>query len=61
MLSCFLPWRRSAPGQDKASIGTGGAGTPAPDQQTPEVLAAHQKAEMDKWWPLIKSVGIKPD
>ena len=34
---------------------------PPVDQQNSEALAAHQKAEMDKWWPLIKSVGIKPD
>src|SRR5215468_768369 len=28
------------------------------DQQTPEGLAAFQKAEMEKWWPIIKSAGI---
>ena len=27
-------------------------------QQTPEGLAAFQKAEIDKWWPIIKSSGI---
>jgi tripartite-type tricarboxylate transporter receptor subunit TctC len=27
-------------------------------QQTPEGLASFQKAEMDKWWPIIKSSGI---
>jgi len=32
---------------------------PAPEQQTPEALHAHQKAEVEKWWPLIKSAGIK--
>ena len=32
---------------------------PARDQQTPEALAAHHKAEIDKWWPLIKAAGIK--
>lgn len=30
------------------------------DQQTPEALRAYQKTEIDKWWPLIKSAGIKP-
>ncbi len=30
----------------------------AREQQTPEGLAAFQKAEMDKWWPIIKSAGI---
>jgi tripartite-type tricarboxylate transporter receptor subunit TctC len=29
------------------------------EQQTPEALAAHQKAEIDKWWPIIKAAGIK--
>ena len=27
-------------------------------QQTPEGLAAFQQAEIDKWWPIIKSAGI---
>ena len=31
------------------------------DKQTPEALGAHQKAEIEKWWPLIKSAGIKAD
>jgi tripartite-type tricarboxylate transporter receptor subunit TctC len=32
---------------------------PPPAQQTPDALAAHQKAEIDKWWPLIKAANIK--
>jgi tripartite-type tricarboxylate transporter receptor subunit TctC len=28
-------------------------------QQTPEGLRALQKADIDKWWPLIKEFGIK--
>jgi tripartite-type tricarboxylate transporter receptor subunit TctC len=28
------------------------------EQQSPEGLAAFQKAEMEKWWPIIKSAGI---
>src|SRR6266446_2155655 len=28
------------------------------EQQTPEGLAAFQKAEIDKWWPIIKTAGI---
>jgi len=30
-------------------------------QQTPEGLAAFQKAEMAKWWPIIKDAGIRGD
>jgi tripartite-type tricarboxylate transporter receptor subunit TctC len=30
-----------------------------PEQQTPEALQAFQKAEIDKWWPIIKAAGIK--
>ena len=29
------------------------------EQQTPEALAAQQKAEIEKWWPIIKEAGIK--
>jgi tripartite-type tricarboxylate transporter receptor subunit TctC len=29
------------------------------DQQTPEMLAAFHKAEIDKWWPVLKAAGIK--
>jgi tripartite-type tricarboxylate transporter receptor subunit TctC len=28
-------------------------------QRTPEALAAYQKAEIEKWWPIIKAAGIK--
>jgi tripartite-type tricarboxylate transporter receptor subunit TctC len=34
---------------------------PAPEQQTPAALAALQKAEIDKWWPIIKTAGIKAE
>ena len=29
------------------------------DQQTPEALAAQQKAEIERWWPIIKAASIK--
>jgi tripartite-type tricarboxylate transporter receptor subunit TctC len=31
----------------------------AREQQTPEGLAAFHKAEIDKWWPIIKAANIK--
>jgi tripartite-type tricarboxylate transporter receptor subunit TctC len=31
------------------------------EQQTPEALAAFQKAEIDKWWPIMKAAGVKPE
>jgi len=30
-------------------------------QQTPEALGAHHKAEIEKWWPIIKAAGIKAE
>ena len=32
---------------------------PPVEQQTPEALGAYQKAEIEKWWPLIKAAHIK--
>ena len=31
------------------------------EQLTPEALGAFQKAEIDKWWPIIKAAGIKAE
>lgn len=30
------------------------------EQQTPQALSAFHQAEIDKWWPIIKGAGIKP-
>jgi len=35
-----------------------GQDIPTPDQQTPEGLARVQKADIDKWWPIIKSAHV---
>jgi tripartite-type tricarboxylate transporter receptor subunit TctC len=29
------------------------------ERQTPEALANFHKAEIEKWWPIIKAAGIK--
>ena len=36
-----------------------GQDIPPRAQQTPEALRAYQKAEIDKWWPIIKAANIK--
>ena len=34
---------------------------PSREQQSPEGLGALQKAEIEKWWPIVKAAGIKPE
>jgi tripartite-type tricarboxylate transporter receptor subunit TctC len=34
---------------------------PSRTEQTPEALGAFQKAEIEKWWPVIKAANIKGD
>lgn len=38
-----------------------GLEVPPRAHQTPEALAAHQKAEIAKWWPIIKAGNIQAD
>jgi tripartite-type tricarboxylate transporter receptor subunit TctC len=38
-----------------------GADIPTREQQTPDALGAHHKAEIAKWWPIIKAAGIKAE
>jgi len=36
-----------------------GQDIPPPEMQTEEALGKHYKAEIDKWWPIIKAANIK--
>jgi tripartite-type tricarboxylate transporter receptor subunit TctC len=36
-----------------------GQGTWPREMQNPKALAAQQKAEIEKWWPIVKAAGIK--
>jgi len=38
-----------------------GLDVPPPDQQSAEALGALQRAEIEKWWPIIKAAGIKAE
>jgi hypothetical protein len=40
-------------------FGDQGQEVPPSEQQSPEALGAHQQAEIEKWWPIIKAAGIK--
>ena len=45
----------------RARLAEIGQDIPPHDQQTPEALGAFQKAEAEKWWPIIKEAGIKAE
>ena len=51
MLEMTRRWRRPDLGQQIVPR----------DHQTPEALAAFHKAEIEKWWPIIKAAHIKVD
>lgn len=42
-------------------LGDLGQDIPPREQQTPEALGAHHKAEIEKWWPLVKAAGVRPE
>ena len=43
----------------RTKLGKLGQQVAAREAQTPEALAAYQKAEADKWWPIIKAANLK--
>src|SRR5256885_2940142 len=38
-----------------------GLGISPPERLTPQALGAYQKAEIEKWWPIIKAANIRPE
>jgi hypothetical protein len=38
-----------------------GQDIPPREEQTPEALGALLKADIEKWWPIIKAANIKPE
>jgi tripartite-type tricarboxylate transporter receptor subunit TctC len=38
-----------------------GQDVPTPAEQTPQALGARQKAEIDKWWPIMKAANIRAE
>jgi tripartite-type tricarboxylate transporter receptor subunit TctC len=42
-------------------LGELGQEPPARDQQTPAALAAFQAAEIERWWPIVKAMNLKPN
>jgi len=42
-------------------LGERGLDIPPREQQTPEALGAFHKAEIDKWWPIIRAANIKTE
>src|SRR5712692_6282330 len=45
----------------RARLADLGQEIPRREQQTPEALAAFHKAEIEKWWPMVKAAGIKAE
>ena len=45
----------------KAKFSELGLDVASPNSRRPKGLAAFQKAEIEKWWPIIKAAGVKAE
>ena len=43
----------------RARLAEIGQEVPPPDQQTPKALGEFQRAEAEKWWPIIKAANVR--
>jgi hypothetical protein len=55
------PWRRGPILRFHLGSPISGLRFPPRDRQTPEALGAFHKAEIEKWWPIIKAAGIRAE
>ena len=45
----------------RSALAALGQEIPPVEQLTPQALGAFQKAEIEKWWPIVKDAGIKAE
>ena len=45
----------------RARLAEIGQEVPPPDQQTPKALGEFQRAEAEKWWPIIKAANVRAE
>jgi tripartite-type tricarboxylate transporter receptor subunit TctC len=45
----------------RGTLSTLGQEIPPREQQTPEALGAFHRAEIERWWPIIKAAQIKTE
>ncbi len=54
----WLRWPIRRRGKRIADLGMD---IPPPEQQTPAAFAAFHKAEVEKWYPIVKAAGVKAE